>query len=85
MRIAAGNLRVEPDLAQHLGDGAAALLRRADIMRHQSLGDDVTHGHAGDRAPNGSWKTIWTSRRNAFSPPALFAVTAVPSMATSPS
>ena len=47
MRIAAGNLRVEPDLAQHLGDGAAALLCRADIMRHQPLGDDVTHRHAG--------------------------------------
>ena len=47
MRIAAGNLRVEPDLAQHIGDGVAALLRCADIMRHQSLGNDVTHRHAG--------------------------------------
>ena len=46
MRVAACDLRVEPDLAQHVGDREAAFLGRADTVRHETLGDDVADRHA---------------------------------------
>jgi hypothetical protein len=64
MRIAVDLVRQQADPFHHPLHARLDLgARKARMMRAQGFGDDLAHGHPRVQAGQGSWNTIWISRR----------------------